>query len=166
MNSIKKTSVSLFLFSSLLLVSCGGNPVQENAVKTAEEAPTEHPTTFEVKAIGNSMADMQFDRDEIRVNAGKEITITLVNEGIDEAMIHNLAIVVYGYAQEVSQKGFNHKDNSYTKPGDPAVIAVSPLANPGETTSVKFTIEEKGSYQFVCTYPGHWGRMLGTLLVE
>lgn len=168
-HTIKTIYILLSLFSvgfsacSPSDTSQSENISHNNAV---DSTPKEYPTSYVIKAMGNTMSDMQYDMDEIRINKGKEITFTLVNEGVDEAMIHNIAIVHFGYAQDVAQRGFAHKENSYVKPNDPAVVAVSPLAQPGETVSFTFQIPERGSYQFVCTYPGHWGKMLGTLLVE
>jgi azurin len=166
----KITYLALFI-SGFFLVSCGGNEnkeaTEEQATETvAEPTPMEHPTEFTIKAQGNTMPDMKFDTDKITVNAGKEITFTLVNEGDNETMMHNIVVIYNGYAEEVASRGLSQKENSYVEAGDAAVVAASPLSGPGETVTLKFTIEKPGTYQYVCTYPGHWSKMLGTLIVE
>jgi len=126
----------------------------------------EHPTIFTLRAQGNTMSEMKFDLDTITINAGKEITITMINESEDEYMMHNLVIVLYGFVEEVAIRGIMKKDSGYVDLEDSAVIAASPLSSPGETVSLSFKIDQKGTYQYTCTYPGRWSKMLGTLIVE
>jgi azurin len=158
--------------ATMLFAACGGESTNTsneggNTEPTESVATTvEHPTEITVKALGNTMPELEFDLKIIKVNAGKEITLTLVNEGIDEAMMHNFVIVRDGTAEEVAGRGVANKANGYVQPEDPAVIAASPMTMPGETVAFTFTLAEKGAYQFVCTYPGHWSRMLGKIIAE
>jgi hypothetical protein len=43
------------------------------------------------------------------------------------------------------------------------LIAYTPLASPGETVEVTFTMPAAGGYTFVCRVPGHYSTMLGML---
>jgi azurin len=46
------------------------------------------------------------------------------------------------------------------------VLASTPLVNPTETTEITFTAPTApGRYPYVCTFPGHWRIMQGTLVV-
>jgi hypothetical protein len=46
------------------------------------------------------------------------------------------------------------------------VIEASRLINRGESDTIKFSAPAKpGAYNFVCTFPGHWVRMYGVMLV-
>jgi azurin len=46
------------------------------------------------------------------------------------------------------------------------VLFNTPLVNPGETFELNFTAPaQPGRYPFVCTFPGHWRIMQGTLVV-
>jgi azurin len=161
---------NLWLLALLVFaVSCGSsgdNQSNNQNEATRPSAVVDHPTEFTIRALGNTMPEMAFDVRELRINAGKTITINLINEGENEAMIHNFVVVYAGYAEQVAGRGVSHKDNSYVEPGDQAVLAVSPLVQPLESAQFTFTIKEKGTYQFVCTYPGHYSRMMGNLIVE
>ena len=57
-------------------------------------------------------------------------------------------------------------DNNWVPPGDPRVIANTVLIGPGESTEVTFTAPESGTYQFVCTFPGHNFTMFGDFVVN
>ena len=45
--------------------------------------------------------------------------------------------------------------------GDDRVLAKSGLLDPGATEDVSFTVPAVGTYQFVCTFPGHNFTMFG-----
>ena len=57
-------------------------------------------------------------------------------------------------------------DNGWLQSGDPDVIASSRLLNPGETGEIQFAAPAAGTYQFVCTFPGHNLTMFGDLVVN
>ena len=47
------------------------------------------------------------------------------------------------------------------------VLEVLPLVEPGETKSLLFLApEQPGQYPYVCTIPGHWPMMNGTMTVK
>lgn len=51
-------------------------------------------------------------------------------------------------------------------PDSPLVLHATRLLNWGETDRLNFTAPiEAGEYPFVCTFPGHWVRMYGVMLV-
>jgi azurin len=55
--------------------------------------------------------------------------------------------------------------NEYV-PEDDAILAYTPMSKPGEKVEVVFTApEETGEYGYVCTFPGHWATMQGTMRV-
>ena len=96
--------------------------------------------------------------------------MVLVFENPD-AMQHNIVIgkqksmEIIGKAADkmITQKDAAEK--AYV-PAIPQVLAATPLVNPNETYRLKFTAPtEVGSYPFVCTFPGHWRLMFGTMKV-
>src|SRR3954452_5125390 len=51
-------------------------------------------------------------------------------------------------------------------PDSPLVLQATHLLNGGEAERVNFTAPAKaGEYVFLCTFPGHWIRMYGVMLV-
>ena len=46
------------------------------------------------------------------------------------------------------------------------VIAHTRLIGGGESDEVEFTINQPGVYDFICSYPGHWGTMQGKIVAE
>ncbi|MBP9689662.1 MAG: cupredoxin domain-containing protein [Bacteroidia bacterium] len=136
---------------------------------TTESTPAEAPQTMEftVNATGNTMADMDYDTKEIKVKAGSTVKINLTNQGTDAAMVHNIVIVKPGTEKEVATEGISLKDKNYFNPENANVIAGSAVAAPGATVTVEFTApSEAGTYPYICTYPGHWMKMTGVLIVE
>jgi len=56
--------------------------------------------------------------------------------------------------------------NNYV-PDNPNVLASTPLVQIGNSYILYFKAPENpGSYEYVCTYPGHGLTMWGTLFVE
>ena len=51
-------------------------------------------------------------------------------------------------------------------PDSPLVIEATPLLQEGQTARLAFTApSDPGEYVYVCTFPGHWMRMYGVILV-
>ncbi len=111
---------------------------------------------------------MLFDLKWFVVQKGKPVQIVLANP---DAMPHNLVIGQPGSLQEVATTG-----GSMPLPTDPEVKPYVPdtalvlhatrLLNGGETERLNFTAPAKpGEYVYLCTFPGHWVRMYGVMLV-
>jgi azurin len=162
MNRLKLIFCTAIL-CGMIITGCG-NASDKNGEKQGREVV--NPTTFTINAIGNTMADMGYDTREIKVSAGADISINLVNKGTDGAMLHNIVIVKQGAEKEVAMEGISLKEQNYFNPQNPNVIAGSAIANPGATVILRFTAPQKGTYTYLCTYPGHWMKMQGTLTVE
>ncbi len=155
-----------------LIYACGdSNKTAESTTTATTETATsaEAPKTMEftVNAIGNTMADMAYDTKEIKVKAGSIVKVNLTNQGTDASMLHNIVFVKQGSEKEVATEGINLKDQNYFNPQNSNVIAGSAVANPGATVTLEFTAPtEAGTYTYICTYPGHWMKMQGVLIVE
>ena len=82
-------------------------------------------------------------------------------------MVHNVVFVTdKGAINRVGQAALSASDNEYI-PDDDAIFAYTPLAQPGQTVEVTFTApEEPGDYPYICTFPGHYSMMQGTMTVE
>ena len=164
MNKINKV-VSLVV-SLFLLVSCGSEPKQSSESSQIEDVKEKTLVEFNIRAVGNTMAEMKYDVENITVKEGSRIKITLVNEGIDVAMQHNILFVNFGKRKDVAAKAVQAGGDKNYIPEDPNLIAASDMAKPGQTVTLKFDAPKKGNYEFFCSYPGHSQMMRGYLFVK
>ena len=121
-----------------------------------------------VIALGTVVERMIYDKETIAVQAGKPVEFRFSNT---DNMPHNFAIVrpgsleEIGLAAEATAGDADVKERQYV-PKSTKVLLASRLLSPGETQAITFdTPKEPGIYPYVCTYPGHWRRMFGALLV-
>jgi azurin len=153
-----KRYIFVLSVASALLAACGGKTPK------TQEAPQKFE--FTVKAVGNTMMDMDYDTKEIKVTAGSDIKVKLINTGTDASMLHNIVFVKSGSEKEVAMQGIELKDKNYFNPENPNVIAGSTVTQPGGSVDLQFTAPAAGTYSYICTYPGHWQKMQGKLIVE
>lgn len=119
-------------------------------------------STVTVGTLGDELA---YDVVEIRAGAGSEITIDFVNHS--GGMPHNIVFV--NSESDINPVGLAALEASKTDyvPQDEIdrIFGYTAMAGPGETVSVTIRVpEERGSYPYVCTYPGHFTVMQGRLL--
>jgi azurin len=121
-----------------------------------------------VVALRTLREQMQYDLRYFAVQAGKPVEILVEN---DDAMPHNLVIVQPGALQEVAVAGgvlpppSDPNAIAYV-PASPKVLQSTPLVQPGDTATLNFAAPQMpGAYPFMCTFPGHWVRMYGVMLV-
>jgi len=172
-----RTSALLFAFV-FTLSSCGGNAdkspaagsVQETTAEPVqEESSTVQPETSNSLTLeGNDQ--MQYNKTELRVKAGQPITLVFKHTGKMEktAMGHNFVVLKPGTdLNAFAQKAMTAKDNDYIPKSESAsVIAHTKLIGGGESDTIEFTITEKGTYDYICSFPGHFSMMKGKLIVE
>ena len=153
------------ILSIALLFSCGSSDKPENSMES-NEANASIVNEFTIKAVGNTMQEMAYDTKVLEVKAGSTVKITLVNEGIDASMIHNIVFVKKGTTKEVAMACVAAGPDKKFVAENPNIIAASALANPEQTIVLEFIAPPKGDYEFLCTYPGHSDMMKGWLYVE
>jgi len=160
--------------SALIISSCGGD--QKKSQNTDAAAGTRQATSESTDAapvISNTVVitgndQMRFDLDEIRVKAGEKVTLTFKNAGVlsKEAMGHNWVLLkpatdVAAFATEAMAS----KATEFIPTGSKAIIAHTKLLGPNESDTITFTVE-KGEYEYICSFPGHYGIMRGKLIAE
>jgi len=111
---------------------------------------------------------MVYDRTKFYVEAGKPVVVILENTDI---MPHNLVITAPGTMSEVGMEAerlaaqadaFNQK----YLPKSSKILQATSLLQPGTTERLQFTAPKKASeYPYICTFPGHWRLMYGTMHV-
>ena len=160
-NNIFTLVVALFF-----LGSCVSEPKQTSEPTQAEEIKEKPLEEFTIRAVGNTMAEMKYDVENITVKEGSKVKITLINEGIDVAMQHNILFVNFGKRKDIAAKAVQAGADKNYIPQDPNLIAASDMAKPGETVVLEFDAPKKGNYEFFCSYPGHSMMMRGYLFVK
>lgn len=170
------TPIRVFPFVLLLAVSltaCGGSDSSSDA-EEASSTSTEQTAssgevdrTITIQPAGNQM---KYEQTEFAVAPGETITIVFENTATSPSMQHNV-VVIFSTEEEVFQRvgegGMQAGSTNDYVPEDEAVIAYTPMSQPGETVEVTFTVpDETGEYGYLCTFPGHWATMQGTLIVE
>ena len=175
MKITKVSAVALML----ILASCGNDEITDAEVKSVTEVKldveTETETETETEKVTElveielkSNDQMQYDQTELKVKAGQEITLTLVHTGemLKTVMGHNFVLLKEGTdIAAFSTKAIAAKDNDYIPEGD-EIIAHTGLIGGGESSSVTFIAPEKGVYNYICSFPGHYGVMKGKFIVE
>ena len=115
---------------------------------------------LEISVNGDTL---QFDTDRLKVAAGSEVT--LVFDNVSTMNPHNWVLVQPGTKPAVARRGLGAgPQNGWVQPGDPDVVAHIKLLYPGEPGEVSFTAPAVGTYQFVCTFPGHNLTMFGNFI--
>lgn len=156
---LSRTFIALF---ALGLVACGGSADGNGAA----DGGTTGSDEIVIQPVGD---EMRFEQTEFSVEAGQEVTIVFENTATSPAMQHNVVVLTSDDDADVNRVGQEAlaagEANEYI-PDDDAVLAYTPLAQPGETVRVTFTApSEPGSYRYICTFPGHYMVMQGTMNV-
>lgn len=169
--------VSTILISTL--IACGGGTEkkaenettnQEEVVTSEEKQETineEERNEVEITVIakGNTMTEITFDPTSITLQEGDKVTVTLKNESESAGMLHNFVLVPQGAGEEIATAAITAAASDYV-PEDDRIIVASEMTNLGETVTFEFIAPAKGSYHYICTYPGHYPKMVGRLTVN
>ena len=166
---MKKIKILLLL---TIVVSCGGNTdskknkFEYKAIeKNEDDLDKNSKETF---IIINSNDLMKFDQNELRVFEGQKITLTLNHTGkmSKEIMGHNFVLLKKETnLNDFAQRAMLARENEYIPDGN-ETIAYTKMIGGGESDTITFTAPEKGSYTYICTFPGHYGLMRGVLIVS
>jgi putative heme-binding domain-containing protein len=111
---------------------------------------------------------MIYDKKRITVEAGKPVEIVFQNIDI---MPHNLVIAQQGTLIKVGQAAerMATRPDATAKhfiPDTPDVLFATKLLQPTQTEKLQFIAPKKlGNYPYLCTFPGHWPIMNGTMQV-
>lgn len=164
-------SLIAIVFGVALLTACGGgeDSSMNKEPETKTEAPAEEQSN-EVSLTIEGNDQMMFNKKEMKVAAGAEVTLTLKHTGEMpvETMGHNWVLLKQGtdiakFAGDATTVGL---EGDYIPEGTDAVIAHTKTIGGGEETTITFTAPEAGTYEYICSFPGHWAMMRGNLIVE
>jgi len=134
-----------------------------DATKINPSAPV---SEIKLKTLGNTMAEMKYDQVELHVKAGSTVKLKLENSAKDAAMQHNFALIEKGSAPKVGPEALKAGPSANYIPKMREVLVSTSIVGPGQSTEITFPAPEKGEYDFICTYPGHYTMMKGKLFVD
>ncbi len=166
----------------LFLVSCGKDQQPNTPQSTSKETKlettknkTEDKTNvvLDAKGVANvtitSNDGMRFDVRKINVSSGQKVRVTLTHTGkLDKRIMgHNVVFLTNGVKPSAfAVKAAAARDNDYIPKGTTEVIAHTKMIGGGETTVIEFIAPEAGTYNYICSFPGHYAMMKGKLIVE
>ncbi|MFT6863223.1 MAG: azurin [Akkermansiaceae bacterium] len=136
----------------------------------APPAATEKKADQEIVIEGNDQ--LQFNKKTLEIKAGETVKLTLKHTGVipKVAMGHNVVILRKGtILASWAVKAMSAAATDYIpadKESKDAVIAHTKTLGGGETDTITFSIAEAGDYQYLCSFPGHFAIMQGTLTVK
>jgi azurin len=157
---MKKVLVLVTVYA--FLISCGGEKKADKQTKTVE--------IKNIEAVNLTISGddaMKYNKSELKVKAGQKVTLTLTHTGKfnKDVMGHNFVLLKMGTdIPKFAEKAMEEKANGYI-PSE-GVIAHTGIVGGGEITTVTFIAPAKGTYDFICSFPGHYGMMKGKFIVE
>lgn len=161
----------MLALSTSLLFSCKDSQEKEVVTSTySENKETENLSSLDtIKITLNSNDKMQFDTAEINVYSGQTVILTLHHTGTMplSAMGHNFVLLDKRTSiSEFAKRAMNAKENEYIPVDEKYVLAYTGLIGGGESTTITFSAPEEGSYDFLCSFPGHYAIMKGKFNVK
>ncbi len=112
---------------------------------------------------------LRFNKTSIRLPANTPVELRLDNPDVIQ---HNLVLCAPGSLEKVGSAvdkilaDPESIDRDWI-PDLPEVLHATPMANPYQEVALRFLTPSKpGSYPFLCTVPGHWRIMRGTIIVD
>ena len=165
--------LSLAVLLALLMFNCGGKKEEKEGFTYEKSSSTDKEEVEEDDNVANIVITsndvMRFNTNEIKVKVGQKVKLTLRHVGkLDiNVMGHNIVILKQGVdVTAFSAKAASEKDNKYIPKDTDDTIAHTDLIGGGQVASIEFDAPEAGTYDFICSFPGHSGLMKGKFIVE
>ncbi len=175
MKQIKlKSTFAIFALGLTFLFACNSDQKTEATDETAttEEAAADDAMAADENTVEitlNASDEMKFDKNEITVSAGQTVVLTLHHTGKlpVAAMGHNFVLLTQGTDMATfATAAMTATDNNYVPTDEAGVIAHTKILGGGESDTITFTAPEKGTYDFLCSFPGHYAIMKGKFIVQ
>ncbi|MFV9507299.1 MAG: plastocyanin/azurin family copper-binding protein [Oscillochloridaceae bacterium umkhey_bin13] len=160
--TLRMATLVMMLGLALVLAACGGGG-NTSGGGSAAPAPT-GPVTIDIAADGENLA---FDKTTLTVGAGQQVTLNFDNVSV--AQQHNWVLVNGGedVSSAVATAGLMAGLAAEYLPADRSqIIANTGVLNGGAKETITFTAPGPGTYLYICTVPGHYPLMQGTLIVN
>ena len=166
-----KSAFMLLTITGTLLVSCNKTE-KEVVVDTPVETETVTPDVAKqdtIKITLNGNDKMQYDLSEIDVYEGQTVVLTLNHTGTMPmaSMGHNFVLLKNGTdLEKFEAEAAKAQKDGYIPADTSEIIAHTKLLGGGESDTITFQAPEKGTYDFLCSFPGHYSMMKGKFNVK
>lgn len=162
--NLRMLALVLVVGMGLLLTACGGGGGggQTGGGQTGGGAPA--PVTLQIGSDGENLA---FDKKELTVQAGQQVTLEFKNNSV--AQQHNWVLIKGddAVAAQIANDGLvAGLEKEYLPEDQSNIIAHTGVVEPQASASITFTAPAAGTYLYICTIPGHYPLMQGKLIVK
>lgn len=146
------------LLAGSLLLGAGSPPDATTTPKTPQHAAADSVVT--IKAVGSKLA---YETTELELQAGTTVTLRFDNS--ESSMPHNIVLLTArDHIRTVGIAGLQARQTDYVPESESdKILAHTTLARPGQIVEITFEVPPPGEYPYICTYPGHFQTMRGTL---
>ena len=141
------------------------NTGESEEMESGSEKANPNAVQLDIQSVKN---EMKFSTNELTVEAGKLVELTIQNT---DFLQHNFLLLIpgslerVGAAADILAQQSNGLERQYI-PDMPEILVSSKLIDPNGKETLSFSAPlEPGDYPFVCTFPGHWRTMNGILKV-
>ena len=167
------------LLTTAVLLSCGEKKEEKEQITIGDQETTQstRSTTstetladgeiVEIKLTGDDQ--MRFDKTELRVREGQTVRLTFEHVGkmAKNVMGHNFVLLTPGTdINQFGQEAVQAAENDYVPQNTTQVIAHTKMLGGGESTTIEFVAPKAGTYDFICSFPGHYAIMRGKFIVQ
>ncbi|MFV0571255.1 MAG: azurin [Xanthomarina gelatinilytica] len=168
---MKKTII--LLAAALIMFSCGNDnktkqQTESSTKETVKKEPIKETSSNEITLLLSSNDQMQYDKKELKVKVGQKVTLTLKHTGTmaKDVMGHNFVLLKKDVdVPTFAEKAVAATATEYIPEGDDIIIYTK-LIGGGESVTITFDAPAKGSYDYICSFPGHYALMKGKFIVE
>ena len=154
-----------WMTSTFILAACGDDSGSATPA-TAPNAPAAGSggtVTLELMSKGE---DTLYDKDRLEAPAGSKITLKFTNKSTGSKLFNWVLTRPNKFLSVINDGLTEGEANGFVKPNDENVIAYTKLLKAGESDTIMFDAPAPGEYPFVCTNPGYFARMKGTLVIK
>ncbi len=172
MKQIKlKSLIAVFALASTSFIACNNDQKSDatNDTVVVVDDAVDSTNQDKVELTLNSNDAMQFDKSEFTVSAGQTVVLTLNHTGTMPAssMGHNFVLLTQGTSMaDFATAAMAAKDTDYIPADQSNILAHTKVIGGGESDTITFTAPEKGTYDFLCSFPGHYSMMKGKFIVQ
>ncbi len=144
-------------------------PASAAPAAASASAPAANLPVLEVTIKPDNANPLAYDTKSISAKVGQKVKLTFTNIHPTLPQPHNFVLgklgVDKGKMMAVAMAGMTLVDKGYI-PESADILANTKLIQPGSSETIEFTLPAAGEYNYVCTFPGHFAIMNGTITVQ